>query len=175
MKYDLAPGYEGAQMHMREDHFCHVCGFHKLKLTAVGMGAGTIVEFQCENCKAKGHLTNAAPWGGREMTEKDVDTLFHTAGIEVLAKWKIQNAYYGASADGRIPSVPWWLVKTNFGLIQLGWRKRVISIDWSDTPIRFVVTEDDVTKSAEYVHAYSMEDATKYMSAWVTAAIGQTA
>lgn len=169
MTYDHAPGYNGAQMHMREDHFCHVCGFHKLKLTSVGSGAGTIVEFACENCKSKGHLTNIEPWGGREITAQELDSIFHLAGVTVLNKWQIQNRYWGKTVDGRTPAVPWWLVKTYLGLIEIGWRKRVISIDWSDTRVKTIVTTDEVTKDESGAHAYSVEDAVKYLKAWLNA------
>lgn len=59
-------------------------------------------------------------------------------------------------------------MKTPKGLIQIGWRKRVISIDWSDTGIRRVVTEDDVTKDDTMVHAYSYAKALAYLTALAT-------
>jgi hypothetical protein len=65
---------------------------------------------------------------------------------------------------------PWWLVRTPAGLVQIGWRKRVINIDWSDTDVRTVVTSDDVTKTETYVHAWSEAKALEYLSAfWLTA------
>lgn len=58
----------------------------------------------------------------------------------------------------------WWLVKTELGLIKIGWRKRVICIDWSETPIRKLVTTDDVTKDETMVHAWSVGEAIKYLT-----------
>jgi len=66
--------------------------------------------------------------------------------------------------------VPWWLVKTHLGLIEIGWRKRVISINWSDTKVKTIVTTDNVTKDENGVHAYSVEDAVKYLKAWLNPA-----
>ena len=60
---------------------------------------------------------------------------------------------------------PWWLVRTSRGLIKIGWRKRVINIDWSDTNLRVIVTPDDVTKSVVMVHAWSEEKAVEYLKA----------
>lgn len=58
---------------------------------------------------------------------------------------------------------PAWLVKTNAGLVQVTPRKRVVDIDWSETAIRRVVTTDDVTKSDTNVHAWTTEDALRYL------------
>lgn len=82
-------------------------------------------------------------------------SLFKLADIKVINHWNIENDYYGKEAD-------WLLVKTERGLIQIGWRKRVISIDWRDTGISYLV-EDDVTKDEYSCHAWSYEDAIKYL------------
>ena len=60
---------------------------------------------------------------------------------------------------------PWWLIKTEFGLIRIGWRKRVITIDWSDTDVRKIITEDDTTKEEHMVHAWTVEKAVEYLKA----------
>jgi hypothetical protein len=63
---------------------------------------------------------------------------------------------------------PWWLIKTEFGLIMIGWRKRVINIDWSDTPGRpsgNTLTADDTTKDTTVIHAWSELKAIEYLTA----------
>ncbi len=82
-------------------------------------------------------------------------SLFKLVDIKVLQYWNIENGYHGEEAD-------WLLVKTERGLIQIGWRKRVISIDWRDTRIKYLA-EDDVTKDEYSCHAWSYEDAIKYL------------
>ena len=101
------------------------------------------------------------------MTQKTAEALFAIAGIQVL-KIKPLPDGYGSVVVGEPPHRPgtyWWFVKTVAGWIEVGWRKRVIVIDWSDTRIRTVITEDNVTKGLDHVHAYSELDAAKYLTA----------
>ena len=91
-----------------------------------------------------------------ELEEKEkLLGIFMFADIKVCDAWDIKNKYYGDTSD-------WLLIKTEYGLIELGWRKRVISIDWSDTNIEYLVA-DDVTKDEYSCHAWSYEDAIKYL------------
>lgn len=100
------------------------------------------------------------------MNEQEMRALFLLAGIEVLAADRLENDYwplYPEFDDVRRAS-PWWLVQTPFGFIKLGWRKRVIAIDWSRTAIRGEVTRDEVTKSETNVHAWSYASAVAYLT-----------
>jgi hypothetical protein len=49
------------------------------------------------------------------------------AGIEVKSVHQLPNGYCG---DLCCPQRPWMLAETKYGLIKIGWRKRVISIEW---------------------------------------------
>lgn len=109
------------------------------------------------------------------MTEQQLNALFLLAGFEVDRTYKIQNEYWGNDPEMQQRS-PWWLVKTKFGLIKIGWRKRVINIDWSDTSFRSgestyasgellgPVTNDKVTKNKTIVHAWTYGNAVNYLS-----------
>ena len=88
---------------------------------------------------------------------------FLLAGIEVLSHWELQNQYWPRGYLEYVVRSPWWLVKTHVGLIKIGRRKRVWSIDWKDTPIRKIVTDDDVTKDLHYVHAWTEEKLIEYL------------
>jgi hypothetical protein len=63
------------------------------------------------------------------------------------------------------------VVTTNIGRVKIGWRKRVINIDWSDTVVKKkaeeLFPEENVTKGGYdnhfYIHAWSYEDAKKYL------------
>jgi hypothetical protein len=97
------------------------------------------------------------------MNQDQAKAIFVLAGIEVLKMWELPNGYWG-KIHNPPPTGPWWLVKTYAGLIEIGWRKRVISIDWSDTGISKTVTEDKVTIDLHSVHAWSVPKAVEYLS-----------
>lgn len=102
------------------------------------------------------------------MKQDEAKAIFTLAGIPVLAMKALIDGYGYNPEDSRFTETPprcaWWFVKTPVGWIEIGWRKRVISINWSDTNLRKIVTEDDVTKDMDMVHAYSTADAVKYLS-----------
>ena len=100
------------------------------------------------------------------MTQEKARALFELAGLPASRLWKLENRYwpeYPEYHQIRFDN-PWWLAKTEFGLIEIGWRKRVIQINWSDTNFKTVVTEDPVTQDDYIVHAWSYEDAVKYLT-----------
>ncbi len=101
------------------------------------------------------------------MTEAEVQAIFTLAGIEVLKIKPLIDGYGYPPDDSRFfetkPRCVWWFVKTDVGWIEIGWRKRVISINWEDTPIRMFVTKDDVTKEEHYAHAWDNLKAVEYL------------
>lgn len=99
------------------------------------------------------------------MTENEAKSLLTVAGFKVGRTWELLNGYWG---DNKTRG-PWWLVMTDIGPIRIGWRKRVIEIEWDacsigHLPVRAIVTEDDLTKDETYVHAYSMPKAVEYLA-----------
>jgi hypothetical protein len=96
------------------------------------------------------------------VTEAQARALFLLAGFEVLSVYKTENRYWLSGSDRSIAS-PWWLVRIDEGIVVIGWRKRVIAIDWSDTTLRGVVTPDDVTKDDTMVHAWRYSKAVEYL------------
>jgi len=105
-------------------------------------------------------MSNQPPWKGIELSKDQLCGLFVLAGVKVLGVKELKNGYWGNLKDG---AYSWWFVKTERGWVEIGWRKRVISIDWTDTDIRKIVTEDDVTKSTTMVHAWSEQNALVYL------------
>src|SRR6185369_10381165 len=101
------------------------------------------------------------------MKKIEVAGLFAVAGIEVLNLEQIPNKYWGnGAAFAQIAEKnPWWQVTTKVGMIEIGWRKRVISINWEGTAIRTIITPDDVTKEMNLVHAWSLDKALEYLTA----------
>lgn len=68
---------------------------------------------------------------------------------------------------GERPHYPWFNVTTNRGPIKIGWRRRVISIDWSDSDIKSkaeeIFSKEEVTKGERYIHAWDYEKAKSYI------------
>lgn len=70
----------------------------------------------------------------------------------------VPNQYWPEKDSYTPDRTAWYEVQTLYGTIKIGWRKSVISIDWSSTPFKAakgeVQTEQWVTQDATYVHAY---------------------
>lgn len=81
----------------------------------------------------------------------------------------IDNEYWGEHPYAW--ASPWLLVTTAKGVIKIGWRKRVINIDWSQSDVkteaRDLFPTEDVTKgdytNPRYIHAWGYEKAKEYL------------
>jgi len=84
---------------------------------------------------------------------------------------EIQNEY---CKDWCCRHLPWFEVTTYVGRIKIGWRKRVIEIDWSDThgtaKARNIFSNEDTTKGEKFIHAWSIDDAKRYVDAIINSA-----
>lgn len=71
------------------------------------------------------------------------------------------NRYWGSNDI----TGPWMLLKTPKGNIRIGWRKRVISIDWSALRVEVSLADlpDDVTKDETSIHAWGEDKAVEYL------------
>lgn len=61
---------------------------------------------------------------------------------------------------------PWFMVETPRGRVKIGWRKRVINIDWGETAIQLpsgTFEDEDVTKGATFIHAWGTDKAVQYL------------
>lgn len=78
---------------------------------------------------------------------------------------EIPNGYDPNSAY--LKHLPWFIVTTRVGRIKIGWRRRVIQIEWTDT--RGTLTSgalfaaEDVTKEERLIHAWTVEKAQAYI------------
>jgi hypothetical protein len=63
--------------------------------------------------------------------------------------------------------LPWFIVTTTKGKINIGWRKRVLNITWEDSIIpddaETLFPEDNVTKFDKGIHAWGLEKAKEYI------------
>lgn len=99
------------------------------------------------------------------MDKKVVEAIFLLAGFEIKDITQIPNQYWPSEYAELRNANPWWDVETEAGIIRIGSRKRVISIEWKNTGLVFVATSDNVTKSSSNVHAYTNAKAVEYLSA----------
>ena len=62
---------------------------------------------------------------------------------------------------------PWLIVTTKIGRIKIGWRKRVIEIDYSDSTVNaaanYIFPDENVTKGDRYIHAWGYDKAREYI------------
>jgi hypothetical protein len=100
----------------------------------------------------------------REESRGETESILTLAGLKPERMWELANRYWPLSPQYDYARRPWWLAQTSLGLIQIGRRKRVISIEWDATHRRVVVTEDNVTKSDTMVHAWSTAKAVEYLT-----------
>ena len=74
---------------------------------------------------------------------------------------EIENGYSKRNIE------PWYVVTTSKGPITIGWRKRVIQIDWSKSNIKvgsIHFPSEDVTKGDYFIHAWGYEKAKEYIT-----------
>ena len=92
-----------------------------------------------------------------EKSFRDVLTRAGYDGVEMVP---IPNGYCPCDK-----CAAWFLVATPQGLLQIGWRKRVINIDWSGTgkALPNLFKGEDVTNSDFYVHAWGFDKAVEYL------------
>lgn len=87
--------------------------------------------------------------------------IFKNAGFEYAVLTQTGNQY----EPGEMHSAPWFNVDTNVGRFLIGWRRRVIHIDWKEIGRDLLPLFDDVTDTKEplYIHAYRPEKASEYL------------
>lgn len=77
---------------------------------------------------------------------------------------EIPNGYCNRSCCRHLP---WFVVTTHVGPITIGWRKSVISIDWSEslvqTDAKTLFPDEDVTRYDSHIHAWGYEKAAQYL------------
>lgn len=90
--------------------------------------------------------------------------IFMAAGFQVVHARQIPNEYCSKHC---CLGIPWFIMTTTMGPIKIGWRKRVMSIEWHDSDIKtdgeVLFADMDVTKGKTYIHAWSPETTVEYL------------
>lgn len=94
------------------------------------------------------------------LTEEQAKVIFELCGFEIKRIYALQNRYRPTDTEH-----PWWLMATDVGNLIIGTRKRVIHVEWYETGVDLIVTEDEVTKDMGCVHAYSVSKLVEYLTA----------
>ena len=114
-------------------------------------------------------------YGGRELHHKncyyiqrasrelaEFQQVFALAGFKNVVWTPLPNNYWPDVPEYAPIRTPWYRALTPWGVITIGWRKRVIEIDWSTTKIEHEF-KDDVTKSKTMIHAWTAGKAADYL------------
>ncbi len=97
---------------------------------------------------------------------------FKKAGFKGFKMAPIKNRYCSCEH-----CAPWYRISTEFGNFKIGWRKRVINIDWSQVMQKLtsegkwpkdgllpLFSKEDVTKDTDHIHAWGYEPAQDYLT-----------
>lgn len=99
-----------------------------------------------------------------EKEKQELIALFEKHSL-IFVK-EISNQYNN-SDKGYSKHFPWLEITTTKGIFTIGWRKRVIQIDWSqsiiDIEAKNIFSSEDVTMGDKYIHAWGIEKAQEYI------------
>lgn len=97
-----------------------------------------------------------------QHTYEDLKQIVRDAEIPVCSLTLIPSRYH----DDKDYFGPWMRVHTPKNIITIGWRKRVMVVDWSESTLNVttsIFAEEDVTKGEKMIHAWSEEKAVEYL------------
>jgi len=100
----------------------------------------------------------------KETADKERAEIISLFGNRAIYVDEIPNGYCNSFCCKHLP---WFIVTTNKGRIKIGWRKRVININWDDTIINekaeTLFPNEEVTKFDKTIHAWGLEKAKEYI------------
>jgi hypothetical protein len=123
-----------------------------------------------------------------EIISKDPDAIMNSRmqRVSLLALFpgkifveEIPNGYCRQSCCRHLP---WFVVTTEIGRFKIGWRKRVIHLEWTETLVKATADDlfpaEDVTKHDRVIHAWGYDKARSYIqtivAAFNTSVLGDT-
>ncbi len=100
----------------------------------------------------------------RERERVGICGIYQSAGVDAIYMEPLANGY---CSEPCCLNLPWFRVTSKIGHVVIGWRKRVLSIDWKDSLVKAsgneLFPEENVTRWETGIHAWSTEDAAKYI------------
>jgi len=89
--------------------------------------------------------------------------LMMLTGFDYTSEHKLVNGYVSDRGTGNPQySQPWMMFMTTWGPVVVGWRKRVINIEWHDSKYPSLVVEPPdlyITHGPGYIHCYGYGEA----------------
>jgi hypothetical protein len=124
----------------------------------------SLVRAECERVHSKIQaMRTANDPEDRQIGDKIVADLLQCFGMPIYGE-RIPNGYCSQSC---CTNRPWLRVFTTKGPIIIGWRKRVISIDWSKSDVEATAEQlfplEETTKWEQLIHAWGYEKAKQYL------------
>lgn len=96
-----------------------------------------------------------------QATWESFERCFALAKLPCLFGEAVPNEYWGAKDPESLRS-PWFVATTKIGRIKVGWRKRVIVVDWSDSTVKAeaenLFQARNTTKFGRTIHCDSYVD-----------------
>ncbi len=90
----------------------------------------------------------------RESYRKQIEDIYKAAGVTAIFMEPLPNGYCSSPC---YLNRPWFKVASSIGHVTIGWRKRVISIDWKDTMVKQggedLFPDENVTRWETGIHA----------------------
>ena len=100
----------------------------------------------------------------RATCRKQIEDIYLAAGVPAIFVEEIPNGYCKQPC---CHNLPWFVVTSPVGRIEIGWRKSVMSIEWKGTTVKQsgneLFPDEDVTKWETGIHAWSPLKATEYL------------
>jgi hypothetical protein len=101
----------------------------------------------------------------KDAMQESFRQIFVHAGLTPLFMKEIPNEYCGRHC---CLGKPWFIVTSKIGPVKIGWRKRVINIDWSQSECardigQVLFPNLNVTVGTSFIHAWSDNDASVYL------------
>lgn len=151
----------GIECHGSNGNFDGIVHITSEKYDALSTETKNQISYKAQNFLATVRGIIEMEWAKEFEKEKrqkhiaELSNLFTEAGFGSIYVKAIDNQY---SNDACYYVNPWLIVTTLRGPIMIGWRKRVINIDWSDSDIiadgRELFKDENTTKDKRYVHCW---------------------
>lgn len=147
-------------------------------------GLGIEINVSCKLSSLDHDKLNDAAYKALKLVEEEVIAALLAAdpkNAEIAAKERadliglfpspvfVEEVVNGYDSGAYSRHLPWFIVTTTVGRFRLGWRKRVIHIEWEGidkAPTAEVLfPHEDVTKDGRLIHAWSLDKAREYVAA----------